>query len=398
MPGGALLGLADASGAAIVADGIVLCFGTTPGEAPIRAIAAWLEANAEIVGDLFATENLIADMPGAAPFAAEASGILAISISEVHPNYVIWFRPELIRTVDWAGKPEKTVGGDTGVPLSPRASFALWQETVRGTARPWSEQDIAAASRLRQAIVGIVLRRAEEMALLNRELVRTNKELEAFSYSISHDLRAPFRHVAGYAELLREHLGNSLDDTGRRFLGTISGSAEQAGRLVDDLLQFSRLGRTALRPDMVGMNKLVEDCRRGLELEQRGRSVEWRVADLPTVWADPALLRQAVLNLLSNAVKYTRGRDHAVIEISGETTIEGVTYTVRDNGVGFDMAYVGKLFGVFQRLHLAEQYEGTGIGLALVRRIIERHGGTIEAEGVLEQGAVIRFTLPAHAA
>ena len=363
-----------------------------------RAVATWLEANPAIVGDLYASDSLASDMPGADAFAAAASGLLAIPISEVHPNYVIWFRPELIRTVDWAGKPEKVIGGDSGVALSPRASFALWQETVRGTARPWSEQNRHAAARLRQAIVGVVLRRAEELALLNRELVRTNKELEAFSYSISHDLRAPFRHVTGYAELLREHLGDGLDETGRRFLGTISGSAEQAGRLVDDLLQFSRLGRTALRPDLVGMNKLVEDCRRGLELEQRGRVVEWRIGDLPSAWADPALLRQAVLNLLSNAVKYTRGRDRAVIEISGETTSAGAAYTVRDNGVGFDMAYVGKLFGVFQRLHLAEQYEGTGIGLALTRRIIERHGGTIEAEGVLGHGAVFNFTLPAHAA
>ena len=387
-----LLALTNAGGAAILTETDCLSVGQTPNEAVLRRLATWLDQRRE--RGMFVTESLAARWPEGAEHTASASGLLAASISELHPSYVMWFRPEWQHTLDWAGPPIKPAAAESAANgLNPRSSFALWQEQVHHRSQPWTPHDIEAARRMRAAITGVVLRRAEELAGLNRELVRSNKELEAFSYSISHDLRAPFRHIVGYAELLRENLGG-LEPTNARFLQTIIDSAMSAGELVDDLLHFSRLGRASLAPGRVSMVKLVEEARKSLEIEAGGRAVDWRIGDMPEAWGDQALLRQALINLLSNAQKYARSRDPAVIEVWGEVIGETTKYTVRDNGVGFDMAYVGKLFGVFQRLHLSEHYEGTGIGLALTRRIVERHGGEITAFGEPGRGACFTFTLP----
>ncbi len=385
-----LLALANAAGAAIVTESDCLSIGNTPDEPALRRLAAWLDQRHD--SSIFVTENLSDRWPEGLDHVATASGVLAASISELHPSYVMWFRPEWMHTLDWAGSPIKST--DPGTGLDPRHSFALFQEQVRRRSRPWGTNDVEAARRMRAAITGVVLRRAEELAGLSYELTRTNKELEAFSYSISHDLRAPFRHIVGYAELLRENVGKTLEPTNARFLQTVIDSAMSAGQLVDDLLHFSRLGRASLAPGRVSMTKLVEESRKSLEIEAAGRPIEWRIGDLPEAWGDQALLRQAMINLLSNAQKYARTRTPAIIEIHGEDVGDTTRYTVRDNGVGFDMAYVGKLFGVFQRLHLAEHYEGTGIGLALTRRILERHGGDITAFGEPGHGATFTFSLP----
>jgi light-regulated signal transduction histidine kinase (bacteriophytochrome) len=249
------------------------------------------------------------------------------------------------------------------------------------------------ASDLRNGIVGIVLKKAEELADLNEELRRSNRELEAFSYSVSHDLRAPFRHILGYSELLQEE-SKGMSDKARRYIATIIESANYAGTLVDNLLSLSRVARTKLNYVPIDMNLLVEEVRQDALAEARGRNILWRVADLPVVNADLVTLRLALHNLLSNALKFTRCRIDAIIEIGCETGRDADVFFVRDNGIGFDMAYVDKLFGVFQRLHRMEDFEGTGIGLANVRRIIERHRGRTWAEGEEQKGATFYFSLP----
>jgi signal transduction histidine kinase len=226
------------------------------------------------------------------------------------------------------------------------------------------------------------------------QLQEANRELESFSYSVSHDLRAPLRHITGFAQLLERRAGDKLDEVSRGYLKTIVSAAQQGGTLVDDLLSFSRMGRAELHKRPVDLGTLVDEVRRELESDATGRSVTWRISELPHVEADPALLRQVVRNLLGNALKYTRPRPEAVIEVGASNGPEGVEVWVRDNGVGFEMQYVDKLFGVFQRLHTAEQFEGTGIGLANVRRIISRHGGRTWAEGAVGQGATFHFSLP----
>ena len=221
-----------------------------------------------------------------------------------------------------------------------------------------------------------------------------NQELEAFSYSVSHDLRAPLRHVNGYVEMLQRDTAGQLSEKSARYLSTINESSLEMGRLIDDLLAFSRVGRSELKSASVSLDDVVKDAIRGLEMSTRDRRIEWRISPLPRVIGDPALLKQVLANLIDNALKYSRTRDPARIEI-GSSGRDGnrASLFVRDNGVGFDMKYVQKLFGVFERLHAAENFEGTGIGLATVRRIITRHGGRVWADGAVNTGATFHFTL-----
>ena len=238
--------------------------------------------------------------------------------------------------------------------------------------------------------------RTAELSTSNERLGDANKELEAFAYSVSHDLRAPMRHITGFAQLLRASAQPRLTEEDTENLNIIYQTAIFAGRMVDDLLAFSRVGRTKMRQVPVDMNVLVRQSRDELSPELAGRNVEWSVADLPPATGDPALLKLVWQNLLANAVKYTAKLPDAHVEIGSRIDgAGGTTYFVRDDGVGFDMAYAHKLFGVFQRLHRSEDFEGTGIGLANVRRIILRHGGTVAAEGRLDGGATFSFTLPA---
>jgi signal transduction histidine kinase len=227
-----------------------------------------------------------------------------------------------------------------------------------------------------------------------QELQAINQELESFSYSVSHDLRAPLRHVTGFAALLAQHAGGALDDTGRRYLTTMTDAASRMGRLIDDLLAFSRMGRASLAPQDVELARLVGEAKAEIAPELAGRTVEWEIAPLPQVHADPALLRPVLVNLLSNAVKYTATRDVAKIAVGAHEADGECIVHVTDNGVGFQMEYAHKLFGLFQRLHHADEFAGTGVGLANVRRIVQRHGGRTWAEGRPGAGATFYFSLP----
>lgn len=227
------------------------------------------------------------------------------------------------------------------------------------------------------------------------QLEQANKELEAFSYSVSHDLRAPLRHIDGFAAMLTSHSTAALDEKGRRYVSVISEAARRMGRLIDDLLSFSRHGRAELQFAPIRLNFLVEEVRQQLLGETVGRHITWRIDTLPEVSGDLAMLRQVFANLLGNAIKYTRHRSEAVIEIGTAPADPGfIAVFVRDNGAGFNPKYVERLFGVFQRLHSESEFEGTGVGLANVRRIVQRHGGRTWAEGKVNAGATFYFSLP----
>jgi PAS domain S-box-containing protein len=239
-----------------------------------------------------------------------------------------------------------------------------------------------------------VFGRVRELGVANQQLRALNEELEAFSYSVSHDLRAPLRHIAGFSDMLVAHAGDKLDEKGRRYLATITEAASRMGNLIDDLLAFSRASRTEMRRQAVSLDDLVETVRLNLQGEVAGRKIAWKIDPLPEVDGDAPALRQVIANLLSNAVKYTRGRELARIEV-GAKEEEGETIVfIRDNGAGFDMKYAGKLFGVFQRLHTSREFEGTGVGLAIVRRVIQRHGGRVWVDARVGEGATFYFTLP----
>jgi light-regulated signal transduction histidine kinase (bacteriophytochrome)/HAMP domain-containing protein len=226
------------------------------------------------------------------------------------------------------------------------------------------------------------------------QLEASNRELEAFSYSVSHDLRAPLRHLDGFAQILATEPNIQNDERAQRYLKMITQSAKKMGMLIDDLLSFSRMGRKTMVCQNVDFNALLREVIAEFREEAQGREIEWSLADLPVVSGDAAMLRQVWANLISNALKYTRGRAPAKIEVGYREESGEQIFFVRDNGAGFEMKYAEKLFGVFQRLHSEESFEGTGIGLANVRRIISRHSGRTWAEGQLDKGAIFYFSLP----
>jgi len=239
-----------------------------------------------------------------------------------------------------------------------------------------------------------IYRSSQQVQSANEQLRQANEELESFSYSVSHDLRAPLRHIDGFVNRLGKIPAVLTDEKSKRYLDIISQSARHMGNLIDDLLVFSRMGRTEMRASRVDLKLMVNDVIASLAEEIKQRNVAFNVHDLPVVHADPPMLHQVFVNLIGNAVKYSRTRERAEIEITANEMPEEHIISVRDNGVGFDMEYAHKLFGVFQRLHRAEEFEGTGIGLANVRRIIQRHGGRTWAEGKIDVGATLYFSLP----
>ena len=278
---------------------------------------------------------------------------------------------------------------------------------ARRMALPDAEDDVVLMTISDVTVQRAVQQHVEE---LNRQLegkveqmADVNRELEAFSYSVSHDLRAPLRHVAGFSDKLARHLGETIDSKTQHYLEVISSSAQLMAALIDDLLVYSRLGRGAMRLQRVDMQSLVADTRALLDSNLKNeagadgklREVEWQIGRLPVLGGDENMLRQVWLNLLGNAVKYTAGRDKAVIEVSARQLPDGShQFSITDNGAGFDMQYASKLFGVFQRLHKASEYPGTGIGLASVRRVLTRHGGRIWADAQVDKGATFTFVLP----
>ena len=254
-------------------------------------------------------------------------------------------------------------------------------------------RDVTARRKAEEALRQLNASLEERVVVRTAQLEAANKELEAFSYSVSHDLRAPLRAISGFSRIVLEDHSAALDADALRYLHLVDKGAQQMGNLIDDLLTFSRTGRQALTVQRVNTTDIVQACLSDLQGMRENRHVTINVGELPDCEADASLLKQVWLNLLTNALKYTRKRDPAVITIGSQR--EGATdsYFIQDNGAGFDMKYADKLFGVFQRLHLADDYEGTGLGLALVQRIVQRHGGRVWTEAKLNLGATFYFTL-----
>jgi PAS domain S-box-containing protein len=310
-------------------------------------------------------------------------------LQTVYPVPIEEIRAELLCSGRWDGELEKTRADGTRLVVSARWSLRR-DEQGRPAAILATNNDITERKRWEREILSL----NQELGKRSAQLEASNKELEAFAYSVSHDLRAPLRHITGFSELLQKSTASLLDQKGQRYVGIILESAKRMGDLIDDLLAFSRIGRAETHKTTVNLGQLVEETLSDVRQDTDGSNTVWRVGDLPVCYGDRSMLRLVFVNLISNAVKFTRTRAQAEIEIGclNQEQEEMVVF-IRDNGVGFDMKYVSKLFGVFQRLHRPEAFEGTGIGLATVQRIVHRHGGRIWAEGVVDQGATFYFSL-----
>ena len=312
-------------------------------------------------------------------------------LSTIFPMPDDQIREELVRTGRWEGELKRTKADGLDIIVASRWSLRR-DERGQPLAILETSNDISERKR-----------REEEIERLNRELARrslelegANKELEAFAYSVSHDLRAPLRHMAGYAELLQKRIASALDEKGQRYMAMMLESAKKMGNLIDDLLAFSRIGRAETQKSIVNLDQLVKEALSEVRQDALGRNIDWKIGVLPSFYGDRSMLRIALVNLISNAVKFTKTRDKAEIEIgtANNGNRDEVVVFVKDNGVGFDMKYMNKLFGVFQRLHQSDTFEGTGIGLATVQRILHRHGGRVWAEGVVDKGATFYFSTP----
>ncbi|WP_296524387.1 ATP-binding protein [Rhodoplanes sp.] len=400
----ALLDLMGASGLCLYGRDAVTTIGRTPSIAAIERLVDWaIRADG---AELFQTDRLPTLLPEATAYADVASGVLAVPLSRSPPRRVmLWFRPEVTQTVRWGGNPEKPVEREpNGGRLQPRKSFAAWTEESRGRAVPWQPHEIVAAVELRELVIDVILRKAEELESVNTQLARSNEELESFAYVASHDLKEPLRHIEAFAGLLGETIRQTGDARLDAMVGGIESSSRRLRNLINDLAEFSRLGRHAqpLAPASLGeiAQEVMADLRQRIE-EARATV---RCEALPTVLCDRNQMRQVLQNLLSNALKYRHPERPCEIRIFAQVengkphrevgTDAFVRVFVADNGIGFDPKYAEQVFEPFQRLHGPDEYEGSGIGLAICRKIIQRHGGKVGVETAPNEGATFWFSLP----
>lgn len=397
-----LLDLVNATGAVVCSGSQLIAVGETPSEPEVYALLNWIKPH--LHDSVFETQSLAKHYPAAESFQAIASGVLALEISRIHNNYMLWFRPEVIQTVNWGGNPNKPVEVqlDGSLRMSPRQSFDLWQETMRGCSLPWQSYEVEAVTELRNLIVGIVLRQADELAAMNVELQRSNEELDAFAYIASHDLKEPLRGIHNYANFLMEDYGDVLQDDGVQKLQTLVRLTQRMEDLINSLLYFSRLGRTDLIRQPVNLDELVQQVVATLTIARPQSGIDFRIPQpLPVIEGDRAQLTELLTNLISNAIKYNNKSEKWVEigwipELVDERPTNAYTFYIRDNGIGIRKEHLERIFQIFRRLHGRDEFGGgTGVGLTIARKIIERHGGRIWVESTPDQGSTFYFTLSA---
>ncbi|WP_080057864.1 ATP-binding protein [Spirosoma aerolatum] len=389
------LDVTNATGVALLFNDKIYQLGQTPSEAQLWELGQWLTTtNAET---FLETNHLTSLYPPAEAFREVGAGMLAIALSRELKEYVLWFKPERIREVTWAGNPDKpvTVGGDGQLRLSPRKSFEAWTEIVRNTSNHWTETEIGTVVKLREDILQVLTKQANAIRMLNQRLQVAYEELDAFSYTVSHDLRTPLSSIRCYSEILLEEHGKDFDEDAQALFQKIIDSTERMRSLIRHILYYSRMGRTDLDTQSIDMRQLLEGIREELLVTAKGRSLQIEIGNTPPINADSTMALQLFTNLIGNAVKYTQHKTDAVVRINGQQTDDEVVYTIEDNGIGFDMKQAGKMFDLFKRLENARNYEGSGVGLAIVKRIINRHQGKIWFRSEPDRGATFSISFPA---
>lgn len=387
-----LLNLTNAQGAAVCFGGNYTLIGETPKEEDLNLLVQWLKNNVE--EEVFYTDSLPRILPEAESFKNVASGMLAIPISK--RNYVLWFRPEVIQTVNWGGDPNKAfelneIEGN--MRLCPRKSFELWKETVRFTSLAWKPGEIKAALELRKAIVNIVLRQADELALLAQDLERSNAELKKFAYVASHDLQEPLNQVANYVQLLEMRYGEELDEDAKEFISFAVEGVSLMQTLIDDVLAYSKVDKQAIEFQPTEVEVALERALTNLRkrISETGATITHD--KLPNIMADGTQLMQLFQNLIGNAIKF-RSDQPPVIHVGALRLEDEWLFSVQDNGMGLDPQFSDRIFVIFQRLHTRDEYPGTGMGLAICKKIVESHRGRIWVESQISEGATFYFTIP----
>lgn len=392
-----LLDMNSASGVAFCYEGKMHKLGKVPDDNEINRIIAWLRKNKE--GTFFQTNSLPQLYPEAKRFAKEASGIMVTEIAHDMGEFIIWFKPELIQNIDWAGQQDKdrAVTEDGSIRISPRKSFERWTQEVKHTSEEWTNQEISSAMKMREDVIQVINKKAGEIRKLNDLLKTAYDELDTFSFTISHDLRTPLSAVKNYTEIIMEDHGHEFTDEAKELFNRVIRGTDKMTSLIKDVLQYSRVGRAEIASEPIDMKKLFNEIREELiGLEERN-DIKIIIKNTPSVNGDKTMMMQLFTNLVGNAVKYSTypGRkDPALVEIDGSTKDGFVVYTIGDNGIGIDMKYANRIFELFKRLDNVKNIEGTGVGLAIVKRIIEKHRGKIWLESRLEHGTKFYVGIP----
>lgn len=389
-PAPRLLELVNAYGCAVCLDNEITLVGVTPNQEQVYQLIEWMDIN--INEDLFSTNSLAKLYPAAETFKNTASGLILLRISRIRRYYILWFRPEVIQTVNWGGNPNL----QNSLKPSPRHSFELWQETVHLTSQPWKQCELDSALDLRNAIVGIVINKADELAKINLELERSNRELDSFAYAASHDLKEPLRGIHNYSTILIEDYAHLLDEEGIDCLNTLVSLTQRMDILIDVLLRLSQLGQTELRLQSTNLNNLINRVLEVIRASRQQVSFEIRIPQpLPTIECDPVLVNEVFSNLISNGLKYNNCPDKTIeIGYLEPSNRNFPIFYVRDNGIGIQAHHFDTIFRLFKRLHSQEKYGGgAGAGLAITKKIVERHHGKIWVESIYGEGSTFFFTL-----
>ncbi|MFQ4144151.1 ATP-binding protein [Chlorogloeopsis sp. ULAP02] len=389
-----ILNLVNAQGAVVYFEDEFYFIGNTPNQQEIQDLIKWISQN--LTEEIFYTDSLSGIYPEAEKFKDVASGLIALSISKTHNNYVLWFRPEVLQTVNWGGDPNQSIEiiEDGSLRLSPRKSFELWKQTVHLKSLPWKPWEVNAALDLRNAIISVVLRKIDELAKLNFELERSNQELDAFAYIASHDLKEPLRGIHNYSNFLIEDYGEILNEEGKAKLKTLIRLTQRMEDLIDSLLRFSRLGRVDLMLQQIDLNFVLQRILDLLSarIEETGAVINIP-RPLPVVYCDHIQLGEVFSNLITNAIKYN-DKAEKLVEIGYMEASETITFYVKDNGIGIREKHFEAIFRIFKRLHSPNKYGGgTGAGLTIAKKIVERHGGKIWVESTYGKGSTFYFTL-----
>ncbi|MDN3581647.1 ATP-binding protein [Mucilaginibacter flavus] len=376
-----------ADGVALIFDDEINTLGNTPDIDQIKHIVEWLKVN--MIDGIYYTYRFPEIFPAAKEYTDVASGIMACMLSKELGEMVIWFKPEQIKSITWAGNPEKPVEEDANglMQLSPRKSFDSWNQIVKNTSEKWKNDELAAVVKIREDIIYAINRKANEIRLLNERLQVAYEELDTFSYTISHDLRTPLSSIKNYSELLLS-TNKSLDDSAKKMIERIIKGTDKMSMLIKEILHYSRVGRTDIELVPINMTALVTEIKREVTAALNVPNLEFTIGDTPVINGDAVMITQVFTNLLNNAVKYSSKSQPARVKIEGKISNGEVVYSVSDNGVGIDVNYYNRVFELFKRMDNAMDYEGTGVGLAIVKRIVERHKGRIWFESKLGVGTI----------
>ncbi|MBS7564841.1 GAF domain-containing protein [Mucilaginibacter sp. Bleaf8] len=386
------------AGAALLYENRISTVGQVPDKKCLEQLIAWI--GEQTYDDIFETDRLPELFPPAEKYRDVASGLLVCRLSKELKEYLIWFRPEVLATVNWAGNPNKPVQYDANnvMHISPRTSFEVWKEQVNGTAPVWSMEDIKAAMQLRDEVNYAISRKATELRVLNEKLREAYAELDSFSYTISHDLKNPLTTIKSYSQLIARQA--DLEPKVRNMADRIQQGASKMQAMIEEVLQYSKVGQAKLQIKNIDMHKMLDDLRDGLMVSAQNPNLVFNIESAPDIQGEETMVFQVFSNLLSNAVKYSQKSELPVVNVKGYQTDTDVVYEINDNGIGIPEQEHERIFELFSRANDVEGFEGTGVGLSIVRRIMEKHHGRIWLESAPGSGSTFfvsfRHEVPAQ--